>query len=178
MADLLRLPDAALIAVRCAPAVLDAVSGSLPGWSFPREANRFSVIGSRTILWTGPDDWLVVDEAEKLPEMLAALEAAFTGHHAAVVDVSGNRVRLGLSGRRSRETMARACSLDLAPPRFGVGHCAGTIVARAQAFVLQRDDAPSYEILARRSFARYLTGWFASAGRGLGDDAAVPLYRD
>ena len=160
MAELFRLPDATQITVRCSAAVLNAV-GASAGLEFPRAANRFAISGTTTILWAGPDNWLVIAEA---CELISTLEAAFAGHNAAVVDVSGNRVRFCLSGAGARDMMARSCAIDFDPPHVGVGHCAATLVARAQAFVLQRDDCPSYELLVRRSYAKYLVDWFATAG--------------
>lgn len=163
MAKLMRLADATLITVRCPAALLDTV-GEASGLDFPREANRFVTSGTTTVVWTSPDDWLIIAQEIEPSDLLSSLEAAFTGHHAAVVDMSGNRVRLQLSGHDSRTMMARACALDFDPPYFDVGHCAGTLVTRAQAFVLQRDDAPTYEMLVRRSYAHYLCNWFMTAG--------------
>lgn len=162
MAKLVSLPDTALITVRCAPGVLDTIA--LPiGLIIPRAPNRFSTAGSHTVLWTGPDDWLVI-AGDDSPALLPLLEQAFAGHHAAIVDTSGNRVRFSLSGECARDMLARACALDLDPPHFEAGHCAGTMVARAQAYVLQRTNTPEYEIVVRRSFSTYLRDWFGAAG--------------
>ena len=166
MVEVARLPDAMLITVRCAAAGLD-LTGLPAGLAFPRQANRFAARGSTRILWIGPDDWMIVDERPETPDLLFALEKAFAGQHAAVIDVSGNRVRFRISGSDARALMQRACALDLDPPHFAVGHCAGTLVARTQALVMQVDDAPSYELLVRRSFAAYLADWLVTAARGL-----------
>ena len=166
MAEVSRLPDTTLITVRCSGAVLD-LAGLPAGLAFPRAANRFATVGTTRILWLGPDEWMIVDERAAAPDLLAALEGAFAGHHAAVIDVSGHRVRLRVSGSDARELMHRACALDLDPPHFATGHCAGALVARAQAFVMQVDDAPSYELLVRRSFSAYLSDWLVTAARGL-----------
>ena len=166
MAEVTRLPDATLITVRCTAAVLD-LAGLPAGLAFPREANRFATVGITRILWVGPDDWMIVDERAEASDLLAALESAFAGHDAAVIDVSGNRVRFRVSGSDARALMNRACALDLDPPHFGAGHCAGTLVARVQAFVMQVDDAPSFELLVRRSFAAYIADWLVTAAQGL-----------
>ena len=166
MVEVTRLADATLITVRCSAAVLDLVD--LPmGLAFPRTANRFATAGTTRVLWVGPDDWMIIDARADAPDLLAALESAFAGHDAAVIDVSGNRVRFRVSGADARALMNRACPLDLDPPHFGAGQCAGTLVARAQAFVLQVDDAPCYELLVRRSFAAYLADWLVTAAQGL-----------
>ena len=177
MAELERLPDATLITVRCVAATLGQL-GSPAGLTFPREANRFTTHRSTRILWAGPDDWLIVDERPDASDLLAALERAFAGHHAAVVEVSGNRVRFRISGPDARALMNRACALDFDPPHFATGQCAGTIVARAQAFVMQTGDDPTYELLVRRSFAAYLAGWFVTARRALPSSSAAPPSRE
>lgn len=162
MAELVRLPDCTLITIRCEPADLDTVI--LPaGLQFPRRANRFTESGATTVLWTGPDDWLVAIE-ENAEGVQTSLNEAFAGRHAAIVDVSGNRARFALSGPGARDMIGRACSLDFDAPHFEAGHCAGTLVARAQAYLLQRTSQPSYEIFIRRSYSQYLREWFDAAG--------------
>lgn len=177
MAEIERLPDATLITVRCAAATLCQL-GTPAGLTFPREANRFTTHGPTRVLWTGPDDWLIVDERPDASELLGALEGAVAGHHTAVVEVSGNRVRFRISGRDARALMNRACALDFDPPEFAAGHCAGTIVARAQAFVMQTSDDPTYELLVRRSFAAYVADWFVTARRALPSSSAAPPSRE
>lgn len=166
MAEIERLPDATLITVRCAAGTLGHL-GTPTGLTFPHEANRFTTHGPTRVLWTGPDDWMIVDERPDAPDLLVALERAFAGHHAAVVDVSGNRVRFGISGAHARALMSRACALDLDPPHFAMGHCAGTLVARTQAFIMQTGEEPNYELLVRRSFAAYFRDWLVTARRAL-----------
>lgn len=131
--------------------------------AFPRRPNRFAASGFNTVMWAGPDDWLVI--AEKAgTELLGSLDRAFAGHNAAIVETSGNRSRFGLAGPGAKEMMARACALDFDAPHFEAGHCSGTLVARAQAYVLQRSADPSYEVIVRRSYAQYLREWFGAAG--------------
>ena len=175
MVEVTRLPDATLITVRCSAAVFDLV-GLPGGLAFPREANRFATVETTKILWVGPDDWMIVDERDEAPDLLAELESAFAGYDAAVIDVSGNRARFRVSGSDARALMNRACALDLDPPHFAAGHCAGTLVARAQAFVMQIDDAPSYELLVRRSFAPYLADWLVTAAQGLRFSTDAQLF--
>ena len=166
MIKVVRLPDAMLITVRCSAATLDEI-GERAVVDFPRVANCFNDDGSRQVLWIGPDDWLVIKEGGDEPALLAELEKSFAGHDAAVVETSGNRVRLRIAGPGARDLMARACSLDLDQPHFSPGRCAGTLVARAQAYVLQRDEAPTYDILVRRSLGAYLEHWLLTAAEAL-----------
>ena len=75
---------------------------------------------ARTVLWLGPDEWLV----------LGATEADFADA-AAAVDVSANRVAFELVRRRTRPTCSRRAARSTStvePP----GGCAQTLLARAQ----------------------------------------------
>lgn len=165
MVEVRRLPDTTLVTVRCLTATLDAVT--LPtGLAFPRHANRAASSDFADVLWTGPDDWLVIVREGDGHSLLDALVETFAGTDSAVVETSGNRVRLRVSGPGARALMARACSLDLDPPHFLPGHCAGTLVARTQAYVLQQDEQ-TYDLLVRRSFADYLEAWLLTAAQAL-----------
>ena len=91
----------------------------------------------------------------------AKLSAALSGLHVAVTDVSGNRVILALRGPAARAVLEKGCSLDLDPRVFGIGQSAQTLVARAQVVLLAQPDG--FDILPRRSFARYLREWLEDA---------------
>jgi sarcosine oxidase subunit gamma len=43
------------------------------------------------------------------------------------------------------------------------GSCAQTLVARANVLLQQMDDAPTYRLFVRPSFAAYLAAWLADA---------------
>jgi sarcosine oxidase subunit gamma len=119
--------------------------------------------GNPSILWLGPDEWLVVDESEQADRVESDLRDALAERWAAVVDVSDQRTLLELSGPGSRDVLASGCPLDLHPRAFGPGDCAQTILARASIVLAQRDDAPTYWLLVRRSFAAYHVRWLLDA---------------
>jgi sarcosine oxidase, subunit gamma len=102
-------------------------------------------------LWLGPDEWLVLGGRESdFPDAWAA------------VDVSANRVCLELAGAGAADVLARGCALDLHPSVFPPGHCAQTLVGRAQV-ILWRVDADTFRLLVRPSFADYLRAWLRDA---------------
>ena len=119
----------------------------LPG--FPVEPNTTTEVDGRTVLWLGPDEWLV----------LGGTEADFPGA-ATTVDVSANRVAFELAGADAAEVLAQGCSLDL--HRFEAGQCAQTLLARAQVILLQ-PEPERWLVLVRPSFANYLRAWLADA---------------
>ena len=128
--------------------VVDAqvsVRGPAPA-GFPVEANTTAEVDGRTVVWLGPDEWLV----------LGGCEADFADA-AAVVDVSANRVVFELAGRGAAEVIATGCSVELEP-----GRSAQTLLARAQVILL-RPEPERWWILVRPSFARYVRTWLEDA---------------
>jgi heterotetrameric sarcosine oxidase gamma subunit len=127
------------------------VRGDAPS-GFPTAPNTTAEVGGATVLWLGPDEWLV----------LGATEADFPDAPA-MVDVSANRVAFDLAGAGAADVLAQGCSLDL--DRFEPGRCAQTLLARAQV-ILYRPDADTWRILVRPSFAGYLRAWLEDTSGG------------
>ncbi len=128
--------------------VLDAqvsVRGN-PQPGFPVEPNTTAEEEGRTVLWLGPDEWLVLGGRE--PDYPDA---------AAVVDASANRVVFQLSGAEAVDVLAAGCSVELEP-----GRCAQTLLARAQV-ILFRPELERWWILVRPSFAPYMRAWLEDA---------------
>jgi sarcosine oxidase subunit gamma len=119
---------------------------------FPSEPNTTASVGSHTVLWLGPDEWLVLGGRE---EDYAAAAAA--------VDVSANRVVLELAGPDAAHALSAGCALDLHPAAFPPGGCAQTLLARAQVILVRR-EVERWWILVRPSFAPYLRAWLRDAG--------------
>jgi sarcosine oxidase subunit gamma len=127
-----------------------------PPCGFPVTPNTTAVVDGHTVLWLGPDEWLV----------LGGVEADYPAA-AAAVDVSANRVVLELAGDDAAEVLAQGCSLDLHRAAFPPGGCAQTLLARAQVILLRGEEA--FAILLRPSFERYLRAWLEDAIGGLDD---------
>jgi sarcosine oxidase subunit gamma len=115
-----------------------------------------------SVLWMGPDEWLLVAEQDGKVDQ-PALERAVEGHHATVVDVSAQRTVIEVAGADARELLLKGCALDLHPQTFAVGRCAQTNLARTQVVLLSRDREPVYWVFVRASFAEYLAEWLIDA---------------
>lgn len=133
----------------------DAVGVEL-GTPLPVEPNTVARAGELSVLWLGPDEWLVVGGGDE-----ARLRAAVGTEPASVVDVSAQRTTIRVAGASARDLLAHGCSLDLHPSRFPAGRCAQTMLAQAPVILLSLPD--EYRILVRASFARYLAEWLLDA---------------
>lgn len=140
-------------------------AGAVLGCVLPSAPNSVQSAADLTILWLGPDEWLVLTAPGAESALSERLEAALLETHAAVTDVSGNRAHLRLRGAAAREVLAKGCPLDLHPRVFKPGSCAQTVLARTSVLLHLLDDAPTFDLFPRRSFAPYVVAWLADAMR-------------
>jgi sarcosine oxidase subunit gamma len=125
--------------------------------------------GGRTVVWLGPDEWLVIDP-ERSPELESALRRVL-GDAGAVVDQSGQRVSLQLEGDVIG-VLSKGTALDLRPGEFPEGAALQGLLAQAVViFVSRSTDGSRVELIARTSFARYVADWLLDA---LADPLAYP----
>ena len=159
-------PARARLNLRLNPEDAEALTaaGAALGGSLPRTPNTAAAtINGWTLLWLGPDEWLVTGPAEGGAALDDALRARLDGRHHALTDVSAMYATLALSGPRAREVLMKGCRLDVHPRAFAPGACVQTALAKAQVILHQTDDAPSYEITVRNSFSVYLATWLLDA---------------
>ena len=101
------------------------------GFALPGVPNTTTGDGTRTALWLGPDEWLVLGPAGDEAALETLLAEALPRELGSVVGLSANRTVLELRGPAARDVLAAGCSLDLHPRAFGAGACAQTLLARA-----------------------------------------------
>ena len=130
----------------------------------PTSPNTVSRADETAIAWLGPDEWLVISPPDIKEGLAARLEEALTGLHASVNDISSGQTIIRLHGARAREVLNKGCPVDLHPRTFGAGQCAQSHVAKSNALIVQVNDAPTYDVIVRRSFADYLARWLLDAG--------------
>jgi len=140
-------------------------AGDVLGQPLPLEANTISVSGSRRVYWLGPDEWLVGTPGSDVVRLIDDLEAGLGERHVAINDLSGAYAAFRLAGDDARSVLARGCTLDLHSRVFVTGACAQTGLARANVLLGLIDEAPTFELTVRRSFADYVERWLLHAGR-------------
>ncbi|TPJ28546.1 sarcosine oxidase subunit gamma family protein [Mesorhizobium sp. B2-7-2] len=80
-------------------------------------------IADATMIWSGPDQFLVLSKGGK--HTIEALAPVFVGS-ASLSDQSHARALIGISGEKARAMLAKLSSIDLHPDVFGVGAAAAT----------------------------------------------------
>lgn len=133
----------------------------------PVTPNTVAGAGSHSILWLGPDEWLVVTEAGT-ENPLEAVEKALSGTFATLVDLSDNYASITISGENARRVLQKGWTVDLHPRAFAPGQCAQSSLAHAAVVLHQTDETPSYELYVRPSFARYTWDWLLDASAEFG----------
>lgn len=138
--------------------------GTALGAMLPNQPGDVVRVGEYTMCWLGPDEWLIVGPEGTQDEIGETVRTAAAGEHATAVDVSAHRGVVEVRGTKARELLNKGCALDLHPNRFGANRCAETMLARAQVVLVCRDATlPSFWVLVRSSFARYLADWLLDA---------------
>jgi sarcosine oxidase subunit gamma len=165
------IPFLAQVNLRADPAngyVMRRIAAALDE-ELPTRPNTVATAGIRHVLWLGPDEWLVIGPDGDAHWIERALRSALGEKDAdgfgSVVNVSAGRTVLELSGPAAREVLEKGCALDLHPDVFRPGHCAQTLVSRSEVILHQTADTPTptYRLLVRMSFARYLALWLMDA---------------
>ncbi|NNN34433.1 sarcosine oxidase subunit gamma [Streptomyces sp. S3(2020)] len=130
----------------------------------PLQPNTVVRAGELTVLWLGPDEWLLVGPPGSAQELESRIRTAAEDEPVSVTDVSAQRTTLLVAGPRAHDLLAHGCALDLHPRSFGSGRCAQTTLGRTQVIVVARADSRAgFWVLVRSSFAGYLTDWLLDA---------------
>ena len=133
--------------------------------ALPIDANTLVEVNGHTVLWLGPNEWLVLTAADKGAELVAALKTKLNSVFSAITDVSGANTVLELSGSKAQALLLKGCPLDLHHSVFSVGQCAQTVIAKTSMTLWQTSEEPVYKLIVRRSFADYLGLWIFDSAR-------------
>ena len=121
-----------------------------------------------TVLWVGPDRWLVVEPERPGRELDALLNEALTGTPGVLIDLSHGRTVVRISGRSSRDLLAKGCGIDFHPWTFPVGSCAQSFLGHVGALLHAVDAAPSFDLYVARSFALTVWEWLIESAAEYG----------
>ena len=116
---------------------------------------------SRSALWIGPDEWLVIDS---VPSSIQPLMKNLASEKCSHVDVSQRNTAIIVSGKNVENVLNAGCPRDLSLEYFPVGCCSRTIFGKIE-IVLWRLDEDTFHIEVWRSFSDYLWDYLLDASR-------------
>ncbi|AMS40886.1 sarcosine oxidase subunit gamma [Aminobacter sp. NyZ550] len=153
------LEPASRMSLRARPAAVAALSKAI-GVTLPEKPKSSAVKAGRTVLWLGPDEWLVIDEAGGDP---IGDCASVKGLHSAV-DVSHRNVGIAVIGPNAADTINAGCPQDLSLAAFPVGAASRTVLGKVE-MVLLRTGEDAFRLECWRSFSDYVWGFLSEAAR-------------
>ena len=144
------------------PAFVTAVSGIL-GLEPPTTPNTARSAGAATVLWLGPDAWLIETERAMEAEIAETLAQALSDLHCSVAVVGDGSVAFSVSGPKAADVLAKGMTLDLDPTRFRAGHCARSLLARIPVLLYRPGDDLVFEVTVARSYSEHALDWLEDA---------------
>jgi sarcosine oxidase, subunit gamma len=146
------------MSLRVRPDAVGALSKAL-GIALPTNPKSSVVKATRSALWLGPDEWLVIDGAKN--PMDDAAKAMLNS----AVDVSQRNTAIIVSGAAAEATLSAGCPQNLSLTVFPVGACSRTILGKVEIVIL-RIGPQAFRVECWRSFSDYLMTYLSDAARG------------
>jgi sarcosine oxidase subunit gamma len=132
--------------------------------SLPKEAGNTSVTEKITLLWLGPNEWLLVSNAEitKQTNIYELEQVLFDGisktNLGAVTNVTDHFAIFSLSGSNIFEVLSKGCPYDFDSENFTDNKVVQTILNHIDV-TIHRKNKNDIDLYVRRSFAAYLWNW-------------------
>jgi sarcosine oxidase subunit gamma len=164
VADVARVREAATIGrlvLRAGPASLAALEQAV-GPALTGAINTATVAEGCTALRLGPDEWLLLADADSDPWLAARIAEAGKDAVLSLVDVSHRHAGIVLAGPAAEAVLAVGCPLPLDIVSFPVGRATRTVLAKAE-IVLWRYAADGFQLEVARSFAPYVVSLLGTA---------------
>jgi sarcosine oxidase, subunit gamma len=147
------------MSLRARPDAVSALSKAL-GITLPSKPKSSETKATRSALWLGPDEWLVLDSAKNPAADLAKVK---TLHSA--VDISHRNTAILVNGAAAEATLSAGCPQNLSLRAFPVGASSRTILGKAEIVIL-RTGPQSFRVETWRSFSDYVMTFLSDAARG------------
>lgn len=171
------VPFSAQLNLRVDAGAFGARTHSVLGCDLPMAANTWAAGDDCSVLWLGPDEWLVVARDGRNDALCGALRTALAGTHHSVTDVSANRTIVEIAGAYARPALAKGCPLDLHGSAFKPPQCAQTLIAKSQMILQCTDASPVFRLYVRISFAPYVAEWLLDAAAELSASRGIDTGR-
>lgn len=140
---------------------LDARASATLGVTLPNTPRAVEAAG-KTIVWAGPEQWLVIEPQIAGSDPSAALAKAFSGV-ASIVDLSDSRVIFSVKGAAAAAVLSWSMAIDLHDQVFKPGDAAITHASHLGVMVWRHADGQGYDFACPRTYAVDFYGWLEDA---------------
>jgi heterotetrameric sarcosine oxidase gamma subunit len=140
---------------------LDARTSATLGLSLPDTPHTVEAAG-KTVVWAGPEQWIVIEPQIAGTDASAALAKAFNGI-ASVVDVSDSRVVFRVRGTTAAEVLSPSMAIDFHDSAFKPGAAAITHANHLGVIVWRHADGQGYDFACARTYAVDFSHWLEDA---------------
>ena len=140
-------------------------AASVLGLPLP-DALRASSHEGRSLLWQGPDEFLIYAGEDERITLFASLETSLAKHNYALVDISHRDIGFTLEGREVEALLSSAIMLDLDERAFPIGMTTRTLFGKAE-MTLWRQASTRFLIETGRSYASYVLDLLREGARGI-----------
>ena len=129
----------------------------------PHIPNTVTVHDTYSILWLGPEEWLLIVPESDEDRIASELSHDAVDGLAVAIIVSDHYSVITMQGSETAEVLVQACGIDIHPQEFSIGQCCRCAFARTTAIVRPLDSQDSYELIVESSYARYAEHWLFRA---------------
>ena len=151
--------NAVRVSLRARPDAVAALSKAL-GLLLPTRPKTTAQNGSRSAIWLGPDEWLLIDSAEST--LIADLAKVKVLHSA--VDISHRNIGIIVSGSGAEAVVSGGCPQDLSLRVFPVGAASRTVLGKIEV-VIWRTAENTFRVECWRSFSPYAFAFLQESAR-------------
>lgn len=153
-------PEAWRCSLRAGPDMVEVLGKAL-GIALPTGPKTSTTEGTRTALWLGPDEWLIIDTKADPCRALDTVEGLFSA-----VDISHRNTAVLISGPSAADILNAGCPQNLSLETFPVGACSRTIFGKVEV-VLHRVKPTVFRMEVWQSFSRYAFDLLEDAARSI-----------
>ena len=151
--------EASRLSLRARPEAVAGLSKAL-GIDLPSKPKSSAAKGSRTAFWLGPDEWYVIDDANKdLLGEVAKVSGLFSP-----VDISQRNTAILVSGENAEATISAGCPQNLSAKAFPVGSVSRTLLGKVEVIVY-RVKPQVFRVECWRSFSDYVFTFLSESAR-------------
>lgn len=158
-------------------AQLDALQGAV----LPTQPCNSAVSdsGAISVLWLGPDEWMIVCEAGTELASQTGLESNLSGKHFQLSNVTDYYTCIDIAGHQAREILMNLSTLDMHMRGFSAGQVKGSILGHANAYIWQLHTdtgaTETFRLIVRSSMADYLWCLVSRSARLFGISEEMPI---